>query len=432
MIVRMRRSVLRQPGFALLWAGEGTSQLGAQLAGLAMPIVAVTMLQATDAEMGYLNAAQTAAFLIVGLPAGAWLDRMRKRHVMIVADLVRAAAVAVIPLLAILGLLEIWHLVVVGAIVGIATVFFDVGYQSFVPVLVDDDHVGDANGVLEATAQTMRLGGPALAGVLLSILSAPLVLLANVAGFLVSVLALSGIRDGEVVAPKEGRRHLLVEIGEGIRFVAGNDLLRRIVGSVALSNLGSTIVFTLVPIAILRILALEPALYGVVLSVGAVGGLLGSLAATRIARRIGEGPAIVWSTVGFVGASGLLPLAVVVPEAALALLVVGEAIIGFTVLVFNIVQVTARQRLCPKPLLGRMNASIRTVVWGVMPIGALVAGALGTALGTVEAMWIGVAVGALAIPPFLLSRFRTMRSLPTRLADAQEQPAGAAQDDAVR
>lgn len=419
----MRRSVWRQPGFALLWAGEGTSQLGAQLAGLAMPIVAVTMLHATDAEMGYLNAAQTAAFLVVGLPAGAWLDRMRKRHVMIVADLVRAAAVAVIPLLALLGHLELWHLVVVGAIVGVATVFFDVGYQSFVPVLVDDDHVGDANGVLEATAQTMRLGGPAVAGALLSILSAPLVLLANVAGFLVSVLALSGIRDREVVPPRTERRHLLVEIGEGLRFVAANDLLRRIVATVALSNLGSTIVFTLLPIAILRILAIDPAVYGVILSVGAVGGLLGSLAATRIARWIGEGPAITWSTVVFAGSAVLLPLAVLVPDASVALLIAGEAIFGFTVLVFNIVQVTARQRLCPKPLLGRMNASIRTVVWGVMPIGALVAGGLGTAFGTVAAMWVGVAVGALAVPPFLLSRFRTMRALPTRMQDADAEGA---------
>ncbi|MFC7432554.1 MULTISPECIES: MFS transporter [unclassified Agrococcus] len=419
----MGRSVWGQPGFARLWVGEGTSQLGAQLAGLAMPIVAVTLLQATDAEMGYLAAAQTAAFLVVGLPAGAWLDRMRKRHVMIAADLVRAAAVAVIPLLAILGHLELWHLVVVGAVVGVATVFFDVGYQSFVPVLVDDEHVGDANGVLEATAQTMRLGGPALAGVLLSVLSAPFVLLANVAGFLVSVLALSGIRDREVVRPRAERRHLLVEIGEGLRFVAASDLLRRIVATVALSNLGSTIVFTLLPIAILRILEIDPAVYGVILSIGAVGGLLGSLAASRIARWIGEGPAITWSTVVFAVSAVLLPLAVLVPEASVALLIAGEAIFGFTVLVFNIVQVTARQRLCPKPLLGRMNASIRTVVWGVMPIGALVAGALGTAFGTVAAMWVGVAIGALAVPPFLLSRFRTMRALPTRPQDADAEAA---------
>lgn len=428
----MRRSVWRQPGFALLWAGEGTSQLGAQLAAIAMPIIAVTMLHATDAEMGYLTAAQTAAFLLVALPAGAWLDRSAKRHVMIVADLVRAAAIAVIPLLAILGRLEIWHLVVVGLVVGVATVCFDVGYQSFVPVLVDDGHVGDANGVLEATAQTMRLGGPAIAGALLGILAAPIVLLANVAGFVVSALALSGIRDGEVVRPKHDRQHLLVEIGEGIRFVAGNDLLRRIVATVALSNLGSIIVTTLLPIAILRILGIDPLLFGAIMSVGAIGGLAGSVLATRIARAIGEGPAIAWSTVVFAASASLLPLAVLVPDAAVALLMVGEAIVGFTVLVFNIVQVTARQRLCPTPLLGRMNASIRTVVWGVMPIGALVAGGLGTALGTVAAMWIGVAVGALAVPPFLLSRFRTMRALPTRLADAQQQPADVAAGDAAR
>ncbi|OUE20713.1 enterobactin exporter EntS [Clavibacter michiganensis] len=384
-----------------------------------MPIIAVTTLHATDAQMGYLNAAQTAAFLVVGLPAGAWLDRLRKRRVMIMADVVRAAAVATLPLLAVFGHLEIWHLIVVGAVVGVATVFFDVGYQSFVPVLVSDEHIGDANGVLEATAQTMRLGGPAAAGLLLSVFSAPLVLFTNVAGFLVSAVALASINDGEVVRPKEQRRHLFVEIAEGLRFVASDDLLRRIVATVALSNLGSIIIFTLLPIAVLRILGVEPAVYGVILSIGAVGGLLGSLYATRIARWIGEGPAITWSTVVFALSAVMLPLALAIPEASTILLVVGEVTFGFTVLVFNIVQVTARQRLCPKPLLGRMNASIRTVVWGVMPIGALLSGVLGTAFGTASAMWVGVAVGVLAIPPFLFSRFRTLRVLPTRHDEAE-------------
>lgn len=417
------RGLWREPGFPAFWLGQGLSQLGAQFAAIAMPIVAVTMLHATDAQMGLLHAAETAAFLLVGLPAGAWLDRMRKRRVMIAADLVRVVAVATIPLLWTAGMLEIWHLFFVGAVVGVATVFFDVGYQSFVPVLVRDEHVGPANGALEATAQTMRLGGPAVAGSLLAVLSAPLLLAANALGFLLSALSLLLVRDREEVRPKHERQHLVREIGEGLRFVARTDFLVRIVGTTALTNLGSTIAMTLSPILILRILGLDPAVYGLLLTLGALGGLAGSLLATRIARRIGEGPALSISTLVFCGSAVLLPLSAMLPGAAVPLLVAFEVLLGFGVLVYNIVQVTARQRICPKPLLGRMNASIRFVVWGVMPIGALVSGWLGTVLGTVPAIWIGTVVAILGALPLLLSPYARMRQLPTRPA---EQPVAAA------
>jgi MFS family permease len=413
---RDHRGLWRERGFPAFWAGQGLSQLGAQFAALAMPIVAVSMLHATDAQMGYLNAAETAAFLLVGLPAGAWLDRVRKRNVMIAADLVRVVAVAAVPLLWLAGLLEMWHLFVIGAVVGIATVFFDVGYQSFVPVLVRDEHVGPANGALEATAQTMRLGGPAVAGLLLKIVSAPILLAVNAVGFLLSAVSLMLVHDDEQVKPKHERQHLVREIGEGLRFVAGTDFLVRIVGTTALTNLGSTIAMTLSPILILRILGLDPAIYGVLMTLGAIGGLVGSVLANRIARWIGEGQALALSTLVFTGSAALLPLAAQFPAAAVPLLIAFEMLLGLSVLVYNIVQVTARQRVCPKPLLGRMNASIRFVVWGVMPIGALLAGWLGTVLGTLPAIWIGTAVAMLGALPILLSPYARMRQLPTRQA----------------
>ena len=409
-----RRGLWSERGFPAFWFGQGLSQLGAQFAALAMPIVAVSVLHADDAQMGYLNAAETAAFLLVGLPAGAWLDRMRKRSVMIVADLVRVVAVAAVPLLWLAGMLEMWHLFVVGAVVGIATVFFDVGYQSFVPVLVRDEHVGSANGALEATAQTMRLAGPAVAGVLLKVISAPLLLAANAVGFLLSALSLLLVHDDEVVKPKHERQHLVREIAEGLRFVTGTDFLVRIVATTAITNLGTTIALTLSPILILRILGLDPSIYGLLMTLGAVGGLAGSLMAGRIARWIGEGPALAWSTVLFTASAALLPAAAVLQDAAVVLLVLFEALLGFSVLVYNIVQVTARQRICPKPLLGRMNASIRFVVWGVMPLGALAAGWLGTAFGTLSAIWVGSIIAMLGALPLLLSPYARMRALPTR------------------
>ncbi len=411
------RGLWRERGFPAFWVGQGLSQLGAQFAAIAMPIVAVSVLHATDAQMGFLHAAETAAFLLVGLPAGAWLDRMRKRHVMIAADLVRVVAVALVPLLFLAGMLEIWHLFVIGAVVGVATVFFDVGYQSFVPVLVRDEHVGPANGALEATAQTMRLGGPAVAGILLRVVSAPLLLAANAVGFLLSAISLLLVRDDEQVRPKHERQHLVREIAEGLRFVARTDFLVRIVGTTALTNLGASIAMTLSPILILRILGLDPSIYGLLMTLGAIGGLAGSVLAMRIARRVGAGPALSLSTLLFCGSAALLPLSALWPAAAVPMLVVFEVLLGFGILVYNVIQVTARQRICPKPLLGRMNASIRFVVWGVMPIGALLAGWLGTAFGTVAAIWVGTVVAILGGLPLLLSPYAWMRQLPTRPAE---------------
>lgn len=355
-----------------------------------------------------------AAFLVIGLLVGGWVDRMRKRRVMLVADIVRAAAVTAVPAAYLTGHLEMWQLYLVAGVLSVATVFFDVAYQSYIPILVRTELVGPANGVLEAVSQTSRLGGPALAGGLLKVMAAPLLLLANAFGFAISALCLAFIRDREEPAPKQERLPLLVEIREGIAFVFGQPLLRRIITTTGLSNLGSTVVFTMTSILILREIGLAPELLGVVFTFGAVGGVLGSLLSTRVARRIGEGPALLGSVV--VSAAGMVsvPAAALVPRpAALWLLCAGEVIFSAAVVVYNVVQVTARQKLCPQRLLGRMNASIRFVVWGIMPVAALAAGWIGTAIGALATIWLGVAIQALAIAPFLFSRYGRLRELPT-------------------
>lgn len=408
-----RASALAQPGFRPFWAGQALSQLGFQFEGLAMPVLAVTMLHATEAEMGYLNAANTAAFLLVGLVAGAWVDRWRKRRVLIIADLARAVLVTAIPVLWFAGQLTFWHVVVIAGLVGIATVFFDVAYQSYVPFLVEPDAVGDANGKLEGTAQVARLGGPALAGALLAVVSAPVLLLVNAAGFLASAGTLLAVRDTEGPHDRTERRPLLIEIREGLAFVASEPLLRRIVTSTGFSNGGATVVFTLHPLLVLRLLGLEPAMLGVILSLGAVGGLLGAMATTRLTERFGEGPLVRAALVLGAVAVMLVPLSASVPDAAAPLLVVSSLGFSLTVVIYNVTQVSARQRLCPPRLLGRMNASIRFVVWGIMPLAALAAGALGTWLGTVPTLWIGAIITVGGCVPFL-GRFGRMRAFPRR------------------
>ena len=201
-------------------------------------------------------------------------------------------------------------------------------------------------------------------------------------------------------------------IGVGVRWVFANPYLRRIVGTTAVSNFFSVITYTMLPIFLLRELGLSPAGMGVVFSFGAVGGLLGAVATPHIVRWLGEARAIPISSIGFSVAGLFLPAAALVPEIAFVVLVVQSAVGMFTVLVYNIVQVSFRQRITPKPLLGRMNASIRFFVWGVMPIGALLAGVLGTAYGAVVTMWIGAIGGLLSILFVVIGPFWALRELP--------------------
>src|SRR6478609_11796071 len=205
-------SLWRDRNFLTMWSGQALSQFGAQITELAIPVLAVLLLNATEWEVGVLTAANVAAFLVVGLPAGAWIDRMRKRHVMIWADLVRAVALGMLPLLAMLGVLEMWHVYVVALVMGVATVFFDVSNQSFLPSLVRRDQIAEANGKLQSTEQLAGLAGPAAGGWLVSVLAAPVALLIDAATYVVSFIALMFTKDHEKLRPPEDHGPLLKEI----------------------------------------------------------------------------------------------------------------------------------------------------------------------------------------------------------------------------
>ncbi|MFZ7087209.1 MFS transporter [Curtobacterium sp. RRHDQ10] len=406
-------TVWRNSAFLRLWGGQTASAVGTQLAGLAVPTLAVTVLAASTFQIGLLNALETVAFLVIGLPAGAWVDRMRKRRVMLTADLLRAVLLATVPVAWLLGVLTIWHLMVVAALVGAATVFFDVAYQSYPPRIVPAAILHDANGKLEGSQQVARVGGPAASGALLAVLEPAVVVGIDALSFLVSFVSLSTIRDDESPKPKHERLPLVTEIREGLAFVVRQRLLVRVVMTTAGSNFSSTISYTMLPLLVLRHLDLGTVVWGVATSVGAVGGLLGAVFAARFAKRFGEGTSIPLAAVlSGVGAL-LLASPGLFPPVAVPLLVVAELLTSFGVLVYNITQLTYRQRICPPELLGRMNASVRFVVWGVMPIGGLVAGLLGTWLGVEATMWTAGIGTLLASVPVVVSPLLGMRTLPT-------------------
>lgn len=406
-------SILRVAAFRWLWAGQSISVLGSQISGLALPVLAVTLLGATEMQMGFLSAAENAAFLLVGLPAGAWVDRWLKRRVMIFADLIRLVAVGIIPILFFSGQLEVWHLFVTGAIIGVATVFFDVAYQSFIPILLQKDQINSANSALETTSQVSFIGGPAAVGVLLTFVKAPALMIIDSISFLFSAIALSFAKDKEVVVPKEDRRPLHTEIAEGLRFVISQPMIRIIAITTAGTNFFGAMIWALSPLLFLRDLQMSPAIFGLMFSFGSIGGLLGGIAAPKLARMIGEGPLITSSAVISGAALLLIPFAALQPiEVVPYVVTTAEFISSFTVLTYNITQLSARQRICPPHLLGRMNASIRAFIWGVMPLGSLLSGVLGSQFGILPTLWIGALGATVAGVAMLFSPMRKLKRLP--------------------
>jgi MFS family permease len=403
-------SLWRHRDFRQLRAAESISQVGTQITLLALPVLAVTLLDATPLEMGVLTALETAAFLVIGLPAGAWVDRWRRKRVMVANDLIRAVALGSLPVAWALDALTLEQLFVVAAVTGTATVFFDVAYQSYLPTLVERNQIVDGNGKLEMSRAVAQVAGPGVTGVLLRVLGAPLLIAFDAVSFLLSALFLGRIRHADVPPDRSTRRRLRTEIAEGLSFVVRHPLLRRIVACTGTSNLASSMTTTLLVLFALRTLGLSESDLGFVFSAGAVGGLVGAVTAARFARFVGEGRAIPLSTLIFLPFSALTPLAALgAPSVLLVLSMFG---FSWAVVAYNVVQVSFRQRLCPPPLLGRMNASVRFLVFGTMPLGGLLGGLLGSWLGVLTTLWLAVGVQVLAAVWVVASPLMSMRELP--------------------
>jgi MFS family permease len=391
--------------------------VGSQITGLVFPVLAVTYLNANEFQMGLLNAADTSAFLVFGLLAGALVDRWIKRQVMLVADLVRMLAVAVIPILWMLGVLNVYHLMIVGAVISVATVFFDVSYQSYIPILLPKEYIGIGNARLEISGQISGIAGPGIVGALLTFLKAPVLLVIDSVSFLVSAVSLWFIKDREQEKPKTDRKPIVHEIGEGLKFVWNQKLIRAISFTTSTSNMFGTVVATMFALYLLKpeFLNLGTAGFGILMSIGSLGGLLGAALTPKLIKLVGEGPLIVLSVLVSEFVQFLIPLAWYIPhQYSIIPLAANSFFTSFLALTYNITQVTARQRLCPEHLLGRMNASIRFMVWGSIPIGALIAGILGTVFGVLSTIWIGVILGLFSSCFVLFSPLRTMRKMPDK------------------
>jgi len=399
----------RQRDFRLLWGGQSVSEVGSQVTTLAFPLVAVEVLRASAFEVGVLTACSTAAFLLVGLPAGAWVDRLRHRRVMMAADLGRMAAVGSIPVAYALGGLSLAQLYVTALVAGVLTVFFDVAYQSCLPGLVGPERLVEGNAKLAGTAQVAQVAGPSVAGGLVQALGGPVAMAVDAASFLVSSLTLAAIATPEAAPDPPAHDGLRAQIGEGLRFVLGHRTLRAIAGCTGTSNLFSSMMAAVEVVFLVRVIHLRAGIIGLLFAAGGIGGVVGALTASSLARRVGG---VRVTLAGMAATSGGLVIPLTGRGAGVVLFAVGSFFLGFGAVVYNINQVSFRQRLCPPALLGRMNATMRFLVWGEMPIGALIGGTLASGIGLRNTLWVGVVGQLLAIIWLLASPMRSQRDFP--------------------
>jgi MFS family permease len=340
---------------------------------------------------------------------------------MVAADWGRALLLGSIPVASFAGVLTIVQLYVVGLLTGILTVFFDVAYQSYLPSLVGREHLVEGNAKLQASQSVSMVVGPGLGGWLVQLFTAPVAVVADAVSYLASALGITAIRKDEPAPTVAGDGpHLLREIREGLRFVFGQRLLWAIAGSTGTSNLFSS-AFGAVSIPFLiRDLHVSAGTVGALFSAGSVGGILGALAASAIGRRLGSARTIWLSLVVTSPTMALAPLT----ERGwrLGLFAVAFFAFSFGAVVYNVAQVSFRQALCPDRLLGRMNATMRFLVWGTMPLGGILGGTLGEALGNRTMLWIAAVGGVLAPLWTVLSPMRRLRDMPSEYAGGTSAP----------
>ncbi|MER7838236.1 MFS transporter [Streptomyces sp. NPDC096040] len=399
-----RLGLLRDPDFGRLFAATALGQLGDRIIFLALPLVAITALDADEFQVGLLTAATTAGSLLVGLPAGAWVDRVRKRPVMIGADLARALVLLTVPAAWWAGLLTLWWLCAVALVHGVLTVYFDVAYVSYLPHLVGRDRLVEGNAKLSAIRSVTSIGGPAVAGPLVGGVGAPATLVVSAVGMTLSGLLAIAIRRREQ-RPRAGERpRLKRDMAEGLRFVLGHPTLRALILGDAIFNLFLVMYQAMLLVRLERAIGLSSFGIGLVLSGMGCGALLGALLATRVSRRLGQGRVIWLAPLVTCPLTGLMPLAR--PGWSVGVAAIGLAALSLGGVVRVVAQASLQQALTPDRLLGRMSATARFVSWGGIPLGGLLGGASGSVFGATATLWIGAAGMTLSALPTVLSPLR--------------------------
>lgn len=393
--------------FRRLWLADAISQLGTRMTFLAAPLVAVLTLHASAFQVSLVRAAESLGALLFGLVAGAWIDRVRCRPVLLVTDFGRFAVLATVPVAAVFGSLTLGHLYVAMFVLGTLSIWFTVAHQSYLPRLLPAAELVSANAKLSANTSVAALAGASAGGFLVQLLTAPLVFAVDALSFLWSALWIRSVRHREPPVERAPDRHLGREIAEGLRFVVRQPLLRAIAGHTATFVLWQSASSAVTVVFLVRTLGLSAWAIGVLSTVGLCGALLAAATAGRLTARFGQARVLLAATV-------LLGPAYVVqgfttPGWGLAWFVVSMFLASLGIVLVGVTEMTCRQLVCPPALLGRVNATMEFTIWAVMPLGAVLGGGLATWLGLRETLFIAGAGGCLAALWVVCSPLRRIR-----------------------
>ena len=485
-----RRTLFRHPNYLKLWSAATISLFGTQVSQIAIPFIAAVLLDASPGEVGLLTTIEFLPFLLFTLPAGVWVDRFPKKRILVLGDVGRALLLLSIPVAYALGGLTMWQLYVVGFGIGVMTVFFDVADQSYLPTILERDELVEGNSKLQISQSSAQILGQPFGGGLVALVSAPVAILVDAISYLgsaglilwiretgrrarrsiagrggrasaggsgaggsadaaasgsvsaaaseaeestassmagTSVTAEARAADAEGASPRLGMR---TQIADGLRYIFGHEYLGNIAATTAISNLFGNIGFAIFPVYVYRELQMSPAAVGTMGGLGGAGVLLGALIASRVQARLGVGRTILLTSVLLGPVNLLIPLAT--PDVALLFLSAAIFFSSINNVIYNVSQVSLRQAITPEHFLGRMNATMRFLVWGTIPIGSLIGAGLSEVLGVRTTIWISAILGLFAFLPVFFSRVRTIRTIPTEDPDEMARAHDRARDRQTR
>ncbi len=407
------RSLWQHADFLKLWAGQTVSELGSVVTRTAVPLVALLVLGAGPREMAFLVVSASLAVLLVGFLAGAWVDRIRRRPVLIWADAIRALVLFSIPLAYFGGALRMEQLYVVMFVEACLGALFDAAYPAYVPSLIGVERVIEGNSKLATSSSIAEIGGPGLAGALVQVVSAPFAILVDAVSFAVSAISLVMIRAPEPARPaRTSATPIRVEIVEGLQLVRRHPLLLPIALRSVIAHVAGSFYGVLYAIFLLQELHLSPFLFGVVVSAGGVGSLVGSLFASRVIGAIGLGPALIWTAVGASILGVLTPLAQGPLAVATVMVFIPQLFGDGLQTIEGVAEISLIQGLSPDRILGRVNATLEVFSHGIAyPIGALLAATVADSIGVRGGIALGWAGMAISIVLLVLSPLPRVREV---------------------
>lgn len=413
-------NLFKHKNFKKLWTAQILSLIGTQVTVVALPIIAIQLLNASTMQVGVLTAMSYLPFLLFGLPAGAWVDRLSIKKLMIICDISRGAILILIPILYGIELLSIPVLFVIAFCNGVFTVFFDISNQSFLPEILPKNQLIEGNSKLVTSYTTSQMIGPTIAGFLVKIFSAPIAIFLDSITFFLSSIFIYKIKtykQKSILNTNEKPSRIYTEVKEGIKFVIKNKYLKPIAISMSMANMFDLfgMIQTILPIYILSTLDLSSFEYGVILSLGNLGAILGTFINKKLINRFSLGKILAVSSI----LPGISLLILPFTSGAYAIYIIGFSlsIAGLNIAIFNINQISLRQSITPLPLMGRMNATIRFIIWGTIPIGAFLGGFLGEKIGIRNTLLVAAIGSILSSIPILLSKNTSLKSIKDTLVN---------------